>query len=207
MDTVPSQNKNRLCLPNCFISFQNCRMTIDCTEVSCDIPRQLDHQKMTYSSYKHKNTLKGLVGVTPNGIITFVSKLYPGSTSDKKIVSHCGILSVLEPNDLILADKGFLISDLLPDNVSLNIPPFLTLSQFTPSEVEKTKNIARARIHVERAIRRLKGFKILSHIPKSLFKKSSIVFQLCASLVNFQNPLIKEVESFYSGYTIEQDNV
>lgn len=101
MDTVPSQNKNRLCLPNCFKSFQNCRMTIYCTEVSCDIPRQLDHQKMTYSSYKHKNTLKGLVGVAPNGVITFVSKLYPGSTSDKKIVSHCGILSVLEPNDLI----------------------------------------------------------------------------------------------------------
>jgi len=121
--------------------------------------------------------------------------LYPGSTSDKKIEGHCGILSLFESGDLILAEKGFPISDILPDVVSLNIPPFLTSSQFTPSEVEKTKTIARARIHVERAISTLKRFNILSHIPKSLFKKLSIVFQLCASfLVNFQNPLIKEVE-------------
>ncbi|XP_015374947.1 PREDICTED: uncharacterized protein LOC107169654 [Diuraphis noxia] len=197
MKTVPSQSKNKLCLPNCFVSFQNCRITIDCTEVACDIPHQLDHQRATFSSYKHKNTLKGLIGVAPIGVITFVSKLYPGSTSDKKIVSHCGILSLLEPGDLILADKGFLISDLIPNGASLNIPPFLTSSQFTPSEVERTKTIARARIHVERAISRIKGFKILSHIPKSLYKKSSIVFQLCASLVNFQNPLIREVESLF----------
>jgi len=207
METVPSQTKNRLCLPNCFVSFQNCRMTIDCTEVACDIPHQLHHQRATFSSYKHKNTLKGLIGVAPNGVITFVSNLYPGSTSDKKIVSHCGILSLLEPGDLILADKGFLISDILPDGVSLNIPPFLTSSQFTPSEVEKTKSIARARIHVERAISRLKGFKILSHIPKSLFKKSSLVFQLCASLVNFQNPLIKEVENLFTVSPTEHNDV
>lgn len=172
METMPSQTKNILCLPNCYVSFQNCRMTIDCTEVACDIPHHLNYQRATFSSYKHKNTLKGLIGLAPNGVITFVSKLYPGSTSDKKIVSHCGILSLLESCDLILADKGFLISDILPDGVSLNIPPFLTSSQFTPSEVEKTKSIARARIHVERAISRLKGLKILSHIPKKcLFKK------------------------------------
>jgi len=176
-------------------------MTID--EVACDIPHKLHH----LSSYKHKNTLKELIGVAPNGVITFVSKLYPGSTSNKKIVSHCGILSLLEPGDLILADKGFLISDILPEGVFLNIHPFLTSPQFTPSEVEKTKSIARARIYVERAISRLKGFKILNHIPKSLFKKSSIVFQLCASLVNFQNPPIKEVESLFTVSATEHTDV
>lgn len=103
-------------------------MTMDCTKVACDIPHQLHHQRATFSSYKHKNTLKGLIWIAPNGVITFVSNLYPGSTSDKKIVNHCGFLSLLEPGDLILADKGFLISDVLPDGVSLNIPPFLTFS-------------------------------------------------------------------------------
>jgi hypothetical protein len=197
MDTVPSQLKNQLCLPNCFQSFQNCRMIIDCTEVSCDIPKQLDQQKLTYSNHKHRNTLKGLIGIAHNGVITFVSKFYPGSISDKKIVADCGVLNIFKPGDLILADKGFLISDLLPSGVNLNIPPFLVLPQFTPSEVVKTKNIARARIHVERAIQRLKQYHILSHIPKCLYVKASIVFQLCAALVNFRNPLIKEIDNLY----------
>lgn len=197
MDNVPSQLKNQLCLPNCFQSFQNCRMIIDCTEVSCDIPKQLDQQKLTYSNYKHRNTLKGLIGIAPNGVITFASKLYPGSISDKKIVADCGVLNIFQPGDLILADKGFLISDLLPSGVNLNIPPFLVSPQFTPSEVVKTKNIARARIHVERAIQRLKEYHILSHIPKCLYVKASIVFQLCSALVNFRNPLIKEIDQLY----------
>jgi len=63
--------------------------------------------------------------------------------------------NIFQPGDLFLADKGFLISDLLPSGVNLNIPPFLVSPQFTPSEVVKTKNIARDRIHVERAIQRL----------------------------------------------------
>lgn len=82
---VPSQNKNQNCLPNCFKNFKNCRITLDCTEMSCDIPNSLVDQKLTYSSYKHRNTLKGLVGVAPNGVITYASKLYPGSTSAKKL--------------------------------------------------------------------------------------------------------------------------
>lgn len=40
-------------------------------------------------------------------------------------------------------------------------------------------------------------FRILNHTPKSLFEKSSIIFQLCSSIVNLQNHLIKEVENEY----------
>lgn len=85
MDNVSSQLQNQLCLHNCFQSFKNCRMIIDCTEVSCDIPKQLDEQKLTYSNYKHRNTHKRLIGVASNGVINFISKLYPRSTSDKKL--------------------------------------------------------------------------------------------------------------------------
>jgi len=107
MSKVPFQNKNQNCLPNCFNDFKNCMITLDCTEMCRDIPNSLVDQKLTYSSYKHKNTLKGLVGVAPNGVITYDSKLYPGSTSDKKIVNHCGVLEILQPGDLVLADKDF----------------------------------------------------------------------------------------------------
>ena len=63
---------------------------------------------------------------------------------------------------------------------------------FTESEARATKAIAKCRIHVERANARLKDFKILSFIPSYLRCHADITFQLCASLVNLQFPLIKE---------------
>lgn len=98
---------------------------------------------------------------------------------------------------MILADKGFLISDLLPEGVSVNIPPFLGTPQFTPNQVLKTLTIAKARVHVEQAINRIKGYSILEFIPPKLIPYSSKIFQVCSALTNFQYPLIKEVEMFY----------
>ncbi|GFR11617.1 uncharacterized protein TNCT_449431 [Trichonephila clavata] len=40
-------------------------------------------QQMTFSRYKNANTLKGMIGITPNGAISFISELYSGSISDK----------------------------------------------------------------------------------------------------------------------------
>ena len=41
-----------------------------------------------------------------------------------------------------MADKGFLIQDILPNGVSFNIPPFLNNGVFTESEAKATKSIA-----------------------------------------------------------------
>ncbi|VEN35545.1 unnamed protein product [Callosobruchus maculatus] len=197
MDKIPSRNKNKLCMPTCFNNFTNCRIILDCTEIYCIQPKNMEKQRATYSSYKHRNTLKVLVGVAPNGVITYASELYPGSVSDKKIVRHCGILDQLEAGDLIIADKGFLIKDMLPQGVHLNIPPFLSTPQFTPEQVIQTRTIARARIHIERAIRRIKHYRILSLIPASLISHSTEIFQTCVALTNLHCPLIREVEDLY----------
>ena len=50
---------------------------------------------------------------------------HPGSTSDVAIAEHCRVLDEMEPGDLILADKGFNIHDLLKQGVSVNNLPFL----------------------------------------------------------------------------------
>lgn len=111
-----------------------------------------------------------LIGIAPNAAITFVSEMFPGSSSDKMITRESGILSHMQAGDLILCDKGFLISDLCtPLGVSVNMRPFLTTPQFSQEQVIQTKKIARARIHVERAISRLKSFRILDYIPPSIF--------------------------------------
>ena len=42
-----------------------------------------------------------------------------------RIVQQSGLLNHFVPGDMIMADKGFPIQDILPNGVSLNIPPFL----------------------------------------------------------------------------------
>ena len=47
------------------------------------------------------------------------------------------------------------------EGVGVNIPPFMHHGRLTKSEIQLTKDIARCRIHVERANARLKELKIL----------------------------------------------
>ena len=44
---------------------------------------------VTYSNYKHHNTAKGLVGISPSAAVTLVSYLYPGRSRDKQITNDC----------------------------------------------------------------------------------------------------------------------
>ena len=192
MRDIPSRHKNSLCVPSPFAQFTSCRIVIDCTDLEIATPKLMSLQNATYSSYRGMNSFKVIVGVTPNAVITYISNLYPGSISDKEIVRNSGLLNQMVTGDLILADKGFLIQDIVPKGVSVNIPPFLENGKFTPSEIKATKNIAKCRIHVERANARLKDFKILSFVPPYLRCHADKVLQLCAALVNLQFPLIKE---------------
>jgi hypothetical protein len=167
MSDIPSRSKNKMCLPNCFSSFTECRLVLDCTEIFTVVSRKsMAVQKQTYSAYKHHHTFKGLVGVAPNGVVTYVSDLYAGATSDKKIVQDCGVLDKLQTGDLILADKGFLIQDILPPGVNLNIPPFLRTPQFTRAQVRQTQSIARGTSDLQN--------KIVSYIEQSARNAVSI---------------------------------
>jgi hypothetical protein len=135
MASTPSRKKNKSYLPNCFSTFTNCRIVIDYTEMATVVSRgSMETQKLTYSAYKHRNIWKALIGVTPNGVLTYISDLYPGSTSDRKIVQHSGVLNRMEPGDVILTDKGFLTKDLLPVGVHVNIPLFLDAPKFTEEQ-------------------------------------------------------------------------
>jgi len=149
-------------------------------------------QSETWSNYKHHNTFKVLVGISPNGQITFVSKLWGGRVSDKKITQESGILDIVDVGDNIMADRGFDIEDILPPGVHLNLPPFKgTREQLSAKEVEETARIASVRIHVERAIGRIKNYHILDGVlPVSLSHVANQIFTVCSYLTNFLPPLL-----------------
>uniref|UniRef100_A0AAY5KP50 DDE Tnp4 domain-containing protein n=1 Tax=Esox lucius TaxID=8010 RepID=A0AAY5KP50_ESOLU len=159
----PSRETVNELMPPCFQStFPLTRVILDCTEIHVQRPSSKVLNSEIYSHYKGDTTFKGLVGISPSGLVTFVSDLYTGSISDKEITRESGILSLLEEGDEVMADKGFLIKDLLDEiNVSLVTPPFLGPSgHFSQEEVRKTQAIARLRFHVECAIRRIKQVEV-----------------------------------------------
>ena len=119
-------------------------------------------QAQTWSNYKHHNTWKALVGISPNGIVAFVSSLWAGRVSDKELTKCSGLLEELEPGDNIMTDRGLDIADILPSVVTLNILPFKGgTDQLNPEETDETVRIDAVRIHVERAIGRIKNYYIM----------------------------------------------
>lgn len=58
----------------------------------------------------------------------------------------------------------------------------------------QTEAIAKARIHVERAIQRIKCYSILNFIPSKMLKQTEQIFKVIAALTNLQHPLIQEVQ-------------
>lgn len=72
-------------MPLCFNNFLDTTVVLDCTEISVQVPKCLACRIRLYSNYKGTFTLKFMIGITPGGLISFISKPYGGRTSDKVI--------------------------------------------------------------------------------------------------------------------------
>ena len=155
---------------------------IDATELKIEVPSAVQKHSESYSTYKSHTTLKCLLGVHLKGGIMFISQFYEGSISDKQIVERSGFLDILRKKltvseikkwDSLMADKGFDIQDELKKLDShLNIPFLKDKVGFEDDDVVKTQIIARHRIHVERAICKVRRFRIFHsviRIPVSMF--------------------------------------
>lgn len=108
-----------------------------------------------------------MTGVSPGGLLTFVSKAYGGRTSDKHIFEESGIINLLEPHiDGVIVDKGFLIDEICGRH-------FIKL--------------------VRPSFQRLRLFQILNTpVAWSLVRHIDNIIIVCSGIVNLQNPLFSE---------------
>lgn len=143
-----------------------------------------------------------MTGVSPDGQIIFISEPYGGRASDKAIFERSGLIERLEPfRDQIMVDKGFLIDSICSSyGVKLVRPPFLkNKKKFTKIEAEVTRDIAKARVHVERANQRIKIFKIFSSkLDWTLVPVVQEAFFVVCALVNLSSPIL--ADSRFIGY-------
>ncbi len=189
----PTQEQLLWNLPRAFQDFPNTQIVIDCTEFFIQKPSSLLAQNITWSEYKHNNTLKVLIGTSPSGMVVFVSVVYGGRVSDRFITEATGLLPRIDPGMTIMADKGFTIQDLLPESVNLNIPPRIpSARQMTRKEFFNTAHIAQARIVVEMKMEQIKNYEILNRtIPISEMHLAEQYIFICAALTNLLPPLLK----------------
>ena len=195
----PDRESLQKTMPFCYRRHYGLRVTsiIDCFELFIEKPSNLLAKACTWSSYKHYNTAKYLISVTPHGAISFISKGWGGRTSDKYITEHSGYLNNLLPGDIILADRGFDVADSVAlMGATLDIPAFTKgREQLSAGEIENTRKIANVRIHVERVIGAVRQrFTILSAtgvLTKDLVQTKSndcvlldAVVRVCCALNN-----------------------
>ncbi|XP_064463713.1 uncharacterized protein LOC135374722 [Ornithodoros turicata] len=175
---------------------------IDCFEIFIERPTSLKARAQTWSQYKHKNTAKYLIGIAPQGAVTFISRGWCGRSSDKLIAETCGILDKLLPGDSVLADRGFTIADTVGLYCArLEMPAFTRgRAQLSPWSVEATRKLANVRIHVERVIGLIRNKYVIlkSVVPVDMLTAEhedhpimldKIVF-VCAALANICDSVV-----------------
>ena len=92
-----------------------------------------------------------------------------------------------------MADKGFTIADLLPENIGLNMPPRKPSDrQMSKEEVCDTVAIASPRIVCEMKMEQAKNYRVLSNIiPLSEAHLAEQMIFICFAWTNFLPPLLK----------------
>ena len=140
--------------------------------------------------------------MSPTGSIAYISAAWGGRVSDKVITQQCGFLNFIDPGDVVLADRGFNVQDdIAIKGGKLEIPAFTRgKQQLSREEVERSRQLARVRIHVERVIGQMrKKYSILNGtLPITLLKKSTDtnvttvdkILVVCAALTNLSRSVV-----------------
>ena len=152
--------------------FPRMKCILDCIEVLFEPPRYLQLQAVTWSEYKEHNTIKVLVGIAPNGMITYLSQAWGGRASDNNIVRKSGFLDFVEPGDSIMVGE-----ELIP--IEEDLMQRQAVMELSPPGGGEQQMIR------DQAINQLKCFQVLKNmLPISLVPYIDDIFTVCAALCN-----------------------
>lgn len=132
-----------------------------------------------------------MIGISPRGVVTYVSPSYGGAASDRQIIERSDLLDdgKFDRGDEIMADRGITVQDLFASkDVKVNIPTSMKGRNQLPADtVLKDRRIASKRVHVERVIGLAKSYKILATKmdTKRVPYGGKIIF-VCFAMVNFR---------------------
>uniref|UniRef100_UPI0037E97926 uncharacterized protein n=1 Tax=Semicossyphus pulcher TaxID=241346 RepID=UPI0037E97926 len=168
-------------------NFPNTTCLVDVCVSRVENPLILSAGGESCSMFSLNKTMKYLVAVAPCGLFMFISAAYREHYGDKFITTDSGILDHLKPGDEVMVNRDLHIKNWeLEKQIRVVTPP----STETKTTDEQETCAGRVRIHVRRAIKRLKVYKILSQVvPISLAPQMNKIVRICAALVNLRGDL------------------
>ena len=196
LDIWPSKDMVNLYCPADFKRlYPTTRVILDGVECPIRKPKNPRLQQITYSTYKSRNTVKSVPGITPGGLVSYLPPVFGGSDSDRQFVERSNVPKLCDRKDSILVDKGFDIQDIFaPSDITVNISTFLREgNQFTATQLRSDRKIASKRVHVERVIGLAKTYKILERPMNDIetVLAERIIFS-CFMLCNFRPIIVPE---------------
>lgn len=85
-------------------------MVIDYSEVRLEKSSNIQPRSQTFSSHQDADTNEFLIGIAPQGPLTFISQAQGGRTSDRHLITK-QFLNNLQAGHLLVADKGLNIHE------------------------------------------------------------------------------------------------
>ena len=94
-------------------------------------------------SINYNNTIKILIGITPQGSIFFVFESWGACTCDTFLTENSGFLDKLVPEDVVMADRGFTLAETVDIRQALLVIPAFTKgkSELDPLDVKKLEGL------------------------------------------------------------------
>lgn len=166
----------------------------DATNTDLEAPSDPDVNHATYSQYYGDNVTKSLIGTSCTGAIILASLALPGCIGDPLQTKVSPLaLGMMEKGDDAMADKGFTVHDTLFELGSgTHMPPkhHGGIFKFRPELGELSVKIANKRIHVERAMKRIKAYSFLKRVVAvTMWDLVSHAVFVVFMLSNLQPPL------------------
>lgn len=95
----PSREILNKTMPTCFTDSFGMKISVilDCFELFIEKPSDLLRSAQCWSNYKHHHTVKYLIGITPQGTVSFISEAWGGRASDKHVVINSKFLDHIIP--------------------------------------------------------------------------------------------------------------
>lgn len=193
----PTVEENQANMPIAFkkYNYTDVRSILDASEIKIQAMKCTNCRICTYSTYKKDYTTKFMINITPGGFISHVSVGYSGKASDKFIFNQEKLIEKFDgPNDSIMVDKGVMIEDdLVEHELTLVRPSFFRaeMGQFEEEEAVKNTRIAALRVHVERALQRMKIFAVMTdRIEYNLHPYVNEILIIVAAIANLTKPIL-----------------
>ena len=151
--------------------------------------------QLYWSQFEKSCTFKILIACNAMGIVCFKSKAVFGSVDNSELILKSGIIDLLDSGDNILMNVGYEeFCDVVSGSAKkLNVttPPNLDSLECATKTIQEQCKIMDVNTYIHDSVAKLKEYKLLNNIPKTLFSSVDDIIQMGCVLVNLQPDIHK----------------